>query len=416
MSRTELKRWVALGLTAFALRAGIAVLTEYKPLFPDYYYHDAVFVERIAWDMAQTWRNGVAYATSYSPPQRAHAAVLALPYVLIGRHPLVNKLLNSALGAAALALFGLAVRPLFGEKHALTAAALVAVWPSHAFYTSQNFKESPTLFLIYGAFAALTALLASRSKPTLKALVAGGVLLALTGLLRRYVLVVAAASFACGALLRLRDRETRTAGALILLTVLAAPLIYRAPAYLLFERMIRTPPQYAETLPPMAPIVSENGPAPSRWSPAGISLRRAQGQASDRAYAQKSMGREVSTQILPDARFDTWAGFAWFMARAEWQVLFMPLPGLYPMEGKPGRWAAAAENVLLLLLALSAAAGALRARPSPARTVFLAFFLLMAAGSAAFEFDLGSASRHKLLYFPMLFPFAVEELSRWRRA
>ena len=36
----------------------------------------------------------------------------------------------------------------------------------------------------------------------------------------------------------------------------------------------------------------------------------------------------------------------------------------------------------------------------------------MAAGAALLEPDLGSATRHKLLYLPMLFPFAVEELLR----
>jgi hypothetical protein len=45
----------------------------------------------------------------------------------------------------------------------------------------------------------------------------------------------------------------------------------------------------------------------------------------------------------------------------------------------------------------------------------VADFLAMTAGSALMEFDLGSASRHKLLYLPMLFPFAAEEIIRRRR-
>ena len=85
------------------------------------------------------------------------------------------------------------------------------------------------------------------------------------------------------------------------------------------------------------------------------------------------------------------------------------------MDGKIGRWAAAAENAALLLLALFAAAGAARGRKTPARLGLLAFFAVMTAGSALLEFDLGSAGRHKLLYLPMLFPFAAEETLRLLR-
>ena len=51
-----------------------------------------------------------------------------------------------------------------------------------------------------------------------------------------------------------------------------------------------------------------------------------------------------------------------------------------------------------------------------ARLGLLAFFAAMTIGSALLEFDLGSAGRHKLLYLPMLFPFAAEEALRlWGR-
>lgn len=416
MSRTEARRWLALGLAALVLRAGAALLTEYKPIFPAYYYHDAAFVENIAWDMAQTWRAGHAFRTAYSPAQRVHALMMAVPYYAIGRRPLANKLINAALGAAAAVLLGLAFRALVSPDAAFLAAGLVAVWPSHAFYTSQNFKEAPTLAFAFGGIALLLPSLAPDAKPAPGRAAGALILLCLAGLLRSYVLIVLCAAFSLGALLAVRRGSGRAAALLTLAVVLAAPFVSRTAERYIVERLLATPEGAPSVLPPMATLQADRGPAPAIWTPAGIGRRRAQGQASDRAYAEKAMGREVATQIEPDARLETWADLGAFLPRAGFQVLFMPLPFFYPMDGKPGRWFAALENVVLLTIAACAILGLARRRPSPAAVAVLAFFLAMAAGSALMEFDLGSASRHKLLYLPMLFPFAAEELLRRRRA
>ena len=60
------------------------------------------------------------------------------------------------------------------------------------------------------------------------------------------------------------------------------------------------------------------------------------------------------------------------------------------------------------IAAWSPAATPSRVWPSMMR----AFFAAMAAGASLLEFDLGSAGRHKLLYVPMLFPFAAEQARR----
>ncbi len=415
MSGTNARRWLILGLAAFALRAGVAVLTEYKPLFPAYYYHDAVFVENIAWDMAETWRAGNSFRTAYSPAQRVHAYLMAIPYSIVGRKPLVNKLINAFLGATAVILLGVAFQAIVAPDAALFAAALVAAWPSHIFYTSQNFKEAPTLALAFGGLALLLPALSPDAKPAPGRAVGALVLLGLAGLLRSYVLIVLCASFMLGAILALRLKSGRAAATLALAVVLSAPYVSRAAERFVVETLLATPAGAPQALPPMAPLSVAEGPAPAPWTPAGIGRRRAQGQASDRAYADKAMSREVATQIEPDARLNTWLDLALFLPRAGFQVLYMPLPLLYPMDGKPGRWFAALENILLLALTAAAVFGLTRNRLTPARVTALTFFLAMAAGSALMEFDLGSASRHKLLYLPMLFPFAAGELLRRRQ-
>ncbi len=73
----------------------------------------------------------------------------------------------------------------------------------------------------------------------------------------------------------------------------------------------------------------------------------------------------------------------------------------------------AAENTALMALALLAVAGLRRLdRRTLAVSGMLLFFVMMAAGSGLLEFDLGSASRHKLLYMPLLFPLAVAAVPR----
>ena len=121
-------------------------------------------------------------------------------------------------------------------------------------------------------------------------------------------------------------------------------------------------------------------------------------------------GREIETQFFPDADFRTWPELVAFVPKGAFYALFMPLPGLYPMNGKVGRILAAAENALLLALAVLAVLGLRRVRWTPAAVALLATFLALAAGAGLLEYDLGSAARHKLLTLSLLLPFAARAL------
>lgn len=421
MSRTDGRRWLLLGLAALALRAGAAILTEHRPLFPSYYYHDAAFAERLGSETAVAWSQGLANKLYYSPGQRLHAALIAAPYMLVGRRPLVPKLINSALGAAAVVLLGLAFATAFDRRAAFAAAAAVAVWPSHVFYTSQNFKESYVFVAVFGGLALLVKALEGRPRATLAA--GSFALFMLAGLLRSYLLLILCVAAAAGALWRLAAARGRDrAAALILAGALCAPVLHRTFSSLVFNGLLPMPTIAAQgdvVLFPKTPIfvpeaVDLEGRRHHPLSPRGISEFRRLRQYHDRVYAMNVTRREIATQIFPDARFDSYAGLTVFLPKAAFHVLFMPLPGLYPMDGKLGRVLASAENVLLLLVAALAALGVRSVGLSPSRAALLAFFALMTAGSALLEFDLGSASRHKLLYLPLLFPFAARALLRER--
>ena len=413
MSRTDLRAILAIAAAAFALRAGSAVLTEFKPIFPAYYYTDAVFVDQYARATVNTWALGQRLHLSYSPPQRIHILLTALLYRAAGPRPIAAKLVNAIAASAGIAAFGLLAGRLFAPRAALAAAALTALWPSHVFYTSQNFKEGLICAILMGAFLLLTP-----RDPEIRhggrADLAGGlVLLALLGFLRSYVMLAAAGALACAALALLCRGSSRRTAALVLAVCLAAPLLYKAALARLLLGPIKPSVDGSVSESVLVPAISDSadGRVYRPLSPRGITEFRRLRQYSDRLYA-KGLGREIGTQLFPDERMDTWFDVLLFVPKASFHALFMPLPGLYPMDAKPGRMLAAAENLVLLLLFALSLAAALRGVFEPRRLGILLFFAVMTAGSSLLEFDLGSAGRHKLMYLPMLFPFAAEEVLR----
>lgn len=413
---SRIRALAAVGAAAFLLRAGAAVLTETRPLFPAYYYTDAQLVE--AW-AAKSRAAGTCGAPPGFDGTRSQLMLIETQLALdrlLGPHPLAPKLFNALLGALACAALGAALWPVFGAGPALTAAALCAAWPSNVFFTSQNFKEAPTNLLAILAIWGFLTLLDGGAAGAAAALVAAGVALALLlgAFYRAYVLLVLVAAMAASAVWAAARRRS-PAFALAGLAAVAATLALYAPAsrWLMARWLGPARAEDRGLVTQLVPRTWDDRYTPT--SPAGIAAFRRDQQKVDADWARDNRRREIATQLFPDARFATWGDVAAFLPKGIFYVLFMPLPGLYPLGGKPGRWAAALENLALLALAGVGLAGAARGPKNPSRLFLLLFFAGMAAGSGLLEPDLGSAARHKLLYLPMLFPFAVEELRRLRR-
>ncbi len=420
MSPTERRVLLAIGAAALVLRVGVALLTESHPLFPAYYYTDARLVDAAAASSYAAEHGGPPFTYTGNLSQHLHVGLQTALYREIGPRPFAMKLIVCALGALTVVALALLLRPVFGATPSLAAAALAAAWPSGVFYTSQNFKDGPTNLLAYAALACGLALLSSPDAAgTDAAALAAGATASLlaTGLLRSYVLVVL-----CGALVAGSFWAARARGATRSLALAAAVPLLATAAYLPVSRFIlahafaaTASPSDPRLPPQLLPVTFDNADPTVAYyptSPQGLSRFREIRQQSDRAWARDNAGREIGTQIFPDARFGSWLDVMAFLPKSAFYVLFMPLPGLYPMDGKLGRMAAALENLALLSLACFGVVGAVRGPKTPARVVLLLMFLAMTAGSALLEFDLGSAGRHKLLYLPLLFPFAAEEILR----
>lgn len=404
----SVRRLALLMGVAFALRAGLAVVTEKRSIFPAYYYTDARLMDEYAWDLAEAWRTGNTPALRGSATQVAQSALLACVYRLFGRKPLAGKIVTAALGAASLLLLFVLFRPGFGAQRALLACWLAALWPSHVFFTSQNFKEALVMVLAYGALAGLTLAGGLRPRAGKLALAAGFACALLLGFLRTYmaVLLTGAVSAALVWSLLRREGEPRARPMLwaALTLALAAPVVFRPLARLALGAQLAASSSLA-----VVPEAS-GGPEPVTrpLTPHGIAEFRRIHQMHDLKWARGQLGREIGSQLFYEQRLESWRDVLVFLPKGVFYALFMPLPGLYPMAGKIGRMAAAAENILLLLLAGLALLGLRKAprRDLPLRAALL-LFAVMAAGSGLLEFDLGSATRHRTVYLPLIFPLAA---------
>lgn len=409
--------WLAAAALAFVVRAGAAVATEGRDILPAYYFTDARLAEGAGWQAAQDLKAGRPADWRGSPSQRVMTAWIAGVYRVTGRRPLILKLIVAAASAAGVAALWWLASLLFDPRSASWTAAAAALWPSSAFYGSQVLKDPLIAPLIYVALACAVRLLVPggrRLAPWCGAL-AG---FTAAAFLRSYLLIPAAAALiAAAACSWLRERSPKNTLPLIALAF-ASPLVFRAFSAWTLSRVLTAPAHIAAGNPTLRSEViptyydPKAGRSVSPYSPRALTAFRRYRQENDQVEAQKTYGRRIATQIYPDEPLETWLDVALFLPKSAIHALFMPLPGLYPLDGKPGRYAAAAENVLLLLAAALAALGLRRGLPTPGQAGLLVFFAVMVAGAGVLEFDLGSASRHKTLYLPLLFPFAAAEAAR----
>lgn len=419
MSLIRRRPLAALAALALALRVACAIMTEIKPLFPAYYYTDAAVIHAYAVNALHDARAGRAPAINGPLGERIQTLVSLEIYRVFGQHPFLVKLFNAFLGALAVTAFAWALSFAFSARAALLAGLGMAVWPSHIFYTSQNLKEAPTGVLAYAALASALAAgfdaNTSRLRAASLALGAGLALLG-AGFYRSYVLVCLGIAL-LAALGLATSRPSRTNVLLTAAVLLAALALYPSASSGLLASFNSGPLTTTDQGQISSLLIPVTYDADSQvvchlTSPEGISRFRSSRQAADRLWAANNSHREINTQIYPDQSFKTWFEVLIYLPKGAFTVLFMPLPGLYPLNGKVGRWIAAVENAALLMLSLFAAAGFAHGPKTPERFGLLAFFAAMTVGAALLEFDLGSASRHKLLYLPMLFPFAAEEALR----
>lgn len=411
------RRWwgglAGLCAAGFLLRATVAVVDAAHPAFPPHYYND----ERNYLEKAEELAEGRSRG-ALSPGKEAYSTFLALLWRHVGPGPLPGRLANAAMGSAAIGLWGWTSVAITGPTGGLAAAAFLCLWPSNVFHSAQAIKEAPaSLLLALGTALLCGGFTASGSRRQTLFFTAALSILAL-GFLRAYLLplIVAATVAAAAAAWAASGRRERVSCLAAVLWMCGALIAYR-PAKLALQMILSSERNESAVslLPPdfsLRPPESERAPNALQT----LATYRKTLVMKTILWNQQVYGRAPESALWPEAEFRTWGDLFVFIPKASFYELFMPLPGLYPMQGKPGRMLAASEGLILLLVFVLAAAGLRRTRMTPAAWFLCAFFLFAVPPTAFLEYDLGSASRHRTHFFPFILPFAVAMLHRQRSA
>lgn len=412
-----------------ALRWGVSLLTEFKPIFPDYYYTDARLYDKGARELLEAWETDSEPNVPVAPSHSLYVLSTAALYQAFGAQPLAPKLVNGLVATAAVFFWYRIALLLAPQGAAVLFVWMLALWPTNIFNSSQHFRTAPILLLTSLTFYLFLRCWARKSATEARTgraqvfLALGALTLAFTGLYRPYVMALAAASLLTGcAVFALKARRDKRRLGLMLasgLWVLAGLALSRPLYSALAVRVIgreaaashglaarREPASGSSSSLPAATAPKKNS---SRFSAEALSEFRHRRHVSDQVYARDNMNRKIGSQIFPDETFHSWWDVIVFIPKGTFYAALMPLPGLYPMQGKIGRIVASLENLVLLSCLGLALWGWRRARGLfPLFWTLAAFFCATSLFYGFFELDLGAASRHRLQHFPaVLLPAAL---------
>lgn len=232
-------RLVAVLLLAFGLRLAWALTTTRAPVFVEsgdaysYFFYGRQFAEGGGYLNL----DGSGTATAYYPP--GYAAVLGALFWVLLHSPLphdaaalamAGSLLHVLLGTASVGLTYVIARAIAGERTALVAAGILALWPNVVFYSSTLQLETTFVFLALAVLAIpVTHDWSSGTPPSVRRTALFGALLAGVCLVRPFaapfVIVPAIAALIAGA--GLKRSAILVVSALVPFVVLLVPWTLR---------------------------------------------------------------------------------------------------------------------------------------------------------------------------------------------
>jgi len=212
---------------ALVFRMGILFFTSH---FSAFNFPDEASYDNFGWLLAQKWLGGgdfnIIKETSHI--QIGYYYFVAAIYFIFGHEPIMVSLVNIILGILAGLLLYFLSREIFSEKTAKIVLILSLFWPSIAFWSTQNLKDTLLLFLM-AALALLFLKILNRAHNSLCATVyLLGFLICSVALLsmRAYTFLLFAGSLALGYLIiGFRKFNKRAVFAGILLIVLLSSVV-----------------------------------------------------------------------------------------------------------------------------------------------------------------------------------------------
>jgi 4-amino-4-deoxy-L-arabinose transferase-like glycosyltransferase len=185
MSRKFLPLLLIVGI-AFAARIGYSLHKGIgrEPGKPS---DDASFYSRYAWNLAQG--NGFRgpepgydqdVLSAYLPP--GAPALYAIVYFCFGRNYAAVRIVLALIGAASVAMLFLLAKAVVGERAALVAAAVFAIYPSAIFYCDQLLTE--TLYVFFLILCLWLSIACFAPRPSWKTALICGIAFGLAQLIR----------------------------------------------------------------------------------------------------------------------------------------------------------------------------------------------------------------------------------------
>jgi len=361
-------------MAAFALRLGSAFLMEFTPFFPEKYYTDSVWYHEAASSIAGSWRAFRPSDVTGSFGHVNYSRLLAVFYFVFGSSMFIARVLNSFIGALTLIPAWKIAERFGGQRAGKVATSLYAFWPSAIYFSMEIFREASITFLfLWAVYFSLRFLSETRWPALLLSLLFS----AITGLLRPEMMVFSAFGLFLLVVFGLRKKK--------------ASALYLVPAVAVFLLL-------AWHFSTQFPYFKQENDV--------LRLDGAYKLLNDlREGKIKDQSVYPETALFEGVRFGGWLDVFKFLPTGIFHILFMPLPGLYPLGGNPSRILSAGENLFLLILTVVAIKNFILGRRGLEAWYVVLLLLFTLSILAPVEPDLGSAMRHKITFLPLIFSF-----------
>ncbi len=376
-ARTLLGTAAAAAVTAFLIRAAVAWWDADQTLFPPHYYNDARRFHLSGMQVLAGMRGDGPWP-ELDISRRGFQTLIGLIYFVSGHEKFPAQLLVCVFGGLSVWFLARLGERLVSRRAGLIAAWTLALWPSSIFYGAQLIKDGAIMpWILASLLGTLGTGPAARS-----GLLSAGI----AGLIRPHVGILLAGIWAAK---RFRDILRPS----VVATLIALEIVALYGTSSLIERGAQVIPQEFASL---------------RAFPAALTEFRTVRQRRENRDGR----RVVESHLFKEQRFRHWGDVILFVPKAGFYAAFMPLPGLFPLQGKLSRILSAMENVLWLVITALAALALKRRGLRPDDRVILCYIGLSCVIWGIFDLDLGAASRHKLQYMPLLLIYAASLLPK----
>lgn len=315
---------------------------------------DGATYRRLASEMALQWQNyGFSPWLDINSP--LHARLYSIPFTFIGRvvghNVLAAEPLNLFYYLGTLTAVYLLGREIFNARAGLLAAAIVGLWPSFLFHSTQLIRDPLAIWCLLTLLLVLVLLL-SRELVWKHALLLGlgGMILVTVFWLARgnmwnAVVVAVAITLLLLMFRMIRERRFMIGNAIVLLAILVAVLFVPSRLESTTLGGYRTP-----RTPLAIPSASQPAPSEGIWTRAIDQIRNRRG--GFRAYtAQES-------NVGADVQFNSISDILRFVPRAAVVGFFAPFPRMWfetGSYGSAGRAISGLETLVMYLLYVAAA-------------------------------------------------------------